>query len=37
MRSAIVGHLEQGGAGLDPAVREAVEMLRPGSGAPPAS
>jgi len=28
MRSAIVAHVEAGGAGLDPCVREAVERLR---------
>ena len=28
MRTAIVAHLEAGGAGLDPCVREAVERLR---------
>lgn len=28
MRRAIVAHLDEGGAGLDPAVRQAVEMLR---------
>jgi formate dehydrogenase subunit delta len=28
MRAAIVAHLEAGGAGLDPAVRAAVELLR---------
>jgi formate dehydrogenase subunit delta len=28
MRRAIVAHLDAGGAGLDPAVRRAVEMLR---------
>ena len=29
MRKAIVAHLDAGGAGLDPAVRAAIEMLRP--------
>jgi formate dehydrogenase subunit delta len=29
MRTAIVAHLNAGGAGLDPFVREAVERLRP--------
>jgi len=29
MRRAIVAHLDAGGAGLDPATRLAVEMLRP--------
>lgn len=29
MRQAIVAHLDAGGVGLDPATREAVEMLRP--------
>ncbi len=29
MRSAIVAHLQAGGAGLDPAVRNAVEKLQP--------
>jgi formate dehydrogenase subunit delta len=28
MRAGILGHLEAGGAGLDPIVREAVERLR---------
>jgi len=28
MRTAIVAHLDAGGAGLDPCVREAVERLR---------
>jgi formate dehydrogenase subunit delta len=28
MRRAIVAHLDAGGEGLEPAVREAVEMLR---------
>ena len=28
MRTAIFAHLDRGGAGLDPAVREAVEQLR---------
>ena len=27
MRSAIVGHLDAGGAGLDPPVRRAIELL----------
>jgi formate dehydrogenase subunit delta len=30
MRSAIVAHLDAGGAGLLPLVKEAVENLRPG-------
>jgi formate dehydrogenase subunit delta len=29
MRRAIVAHLDAGGAGLDPAARQAVETLRP--------
>lgn len=29
MRSKIVAHLDEGGAGLDPPVRTAVEKLRP--------
>ena len=29
MRAAIVAHLDAGGAGLDPAVRKAIETLRP--------
>ena len=29
MRRAIVAHLDAGGAGLDPAVRDAVERVRP--------
>jgi len=28
MRSTIIAHLEAGGAGLDPAVRDAVDKLR---------
>jgi formate dehydrogenase subunit delta len=28
MRSAILAHLERGGAGLDPNVREALEALK---------
>ena len=28
MRAAIFAHLEQGGAGVDPAVRQALEQLR---------
>jgi formate dehydrogenase subunit delta len=28
MRAAIIAHLEAGGAGLDPVVREAIERLR---------
>jgi formate dehydrogenase subunit delta len=28
MRSAIFAHLEAGGAGLDPVVREAIDKLR---------
>lgn len=31
MRKAIVAHLDAGGAGLDPAARQAVEALRPGT------
>jgi formate dehydrogenase subunit delta len=31
MRRAIVAHLDAGGAGLDPAVRLAIEALRPRS------
>ena len=30
MRSAILAHLDAGGAGLDPAARQAVETLRAG-------
>lgn len=29
MRKAIVAHLDAGGAGLDPAARAAIEILRP--------
>ena len=29
MRAAIVAHLDQGGAGLDPLVQQAVALLRP--------
>jgi formate dehydrogenase subunit delta len=29
MRRAIIAHLDAGGAGLDPAARQAVESLRP--------
>ena len=29
MRAGILGHLDAGGEGLDPAVRAAVERLRP--------
>jgi len=29
MRRAIIAHLDGGGAGLDPAARQAVEVLRP--------
>jgi formate dehydrogenase subunit delta len=29
MRRAIVAHLDAGGAGLDPPVRQAVDLLRP--------
>jgi formate dehydrogenase subunit delta len=29
MRRAIVAHLDAGGAGLDPAARQAIETLRP--------
>jgi len=29
MRAAIFAHLEAGGAGLDPVVREAIDKLRP--------
>jgi formate dehydrogenase subunit delta len=28
MRSAVIAHLENGGAGLDPNVRDAVEVLK---------
>jgi formate dehydrogenase subunit delta len=28
MRAAIIAHLDEGGAGLDPSVREAVDKLR---------
>jgi len=31
MRAAILAHLEAGGTGLDPAVRAAIESLRPAS------
>jgi len=31
MRRAIIAHLDAGGAGLDPAARQAVETLRPRS------
>lgn len=30
MRRAIVAHLDDGGEGLDPPVKQAVEALRPG-------
>jgi formate dehydrogenase subunit delta len=33
MRRAIVAHLDAGGAGLDPLVRQAVETLRTTAGA----
>jgi formate dehydrogenase subunit delta len=29
MRATIMAHLDAGGAGLDPAAREAIEKLRP--------
>jgi formate dehydrogenase subunit delta len=29
MRQAIIAHLDAGGAGLDPAARQAIETLRP--------
>jgi formate dehydrogenase subunit delta len=29
MRRAIIAHLDAGGAGLDPATRQAIEALRP--------
>jgi len=29
MREAIIAHLEAGGAGLDPIVRDAIDKLRP--------
>ena len=29
MRRAIIAHLDTGGAGLDPATRQAIETLRP--------
>jgi formate dehydrogenase subunit delta len=32
MRAAIVAHLDQGGAGLDDAVRKAVQRLKEGPG-----
>lgn len=35
MRRAIIAHLDAGGAGLDPAARQAVEMLRPKREPPP--
>jgi formate dehydrogenase subunit delta len=28
MRAAIIAHLEEGGGGLDPSVREAIDRLR---------
>jgi formate dehydrogenase subunit delta len=31
MRRAIIAHLDAGGAGLDPATRQAIETLRPRS------
>jgi formate dehydrogenase subunit delta len=34
MRSAIIAHLDQGGEGLDPDVRKAIEALRAQSKAP---
>jgi formate dehydrogenase subunit delta len=30
MRSAIIAHVQAGGAGLDPLVRDAIERVRPG-------
>jgi len=30
MRRAIIAHLDAGGAGFDPATRQAIETLRPG-------
>ena len=30
MRQTILAHLEAGGAGLDPEVREAIALLKPG-------
>jgi hypothetical protein len=35
MRRAIVAHLDAGGAGLDPAVLAAVQMLRSKASPPP--
>jgi formate dehydrogenase subunit delta len=32
MRRAIIAHLDAGGAGLDPAARQAIETLRPRPG-----
>jgi len=32
MRQAILAHLEAGGAGLDPEVREAIALLKPATG-----
>ena len=32
MRATILAHLDAGGAGLDPAAREAIEKLRPAQG-----
>jgi formate dehydrogenase subunit delta len=33
MRSAILAHLDSGGAGLEPATRRAIERLREGAAA----
>ena len=32
MRQAILAHLDAGGAGLDPEVREAIALLKPAPG-----
>ena len=34
MRTAIIAHLDGGGAGLDPQVKAAVESLRPNAASP---
>ncbi len=34
MRSTIIAHLQAGGAGLDPLVRNAIEKVRPGQSRP---
>ena len=35
MRRNILAHLQAGGAGLDPDVRDAIETLQPASAPPP--